>query len=90
MNPGPTMLDRFEVAGIPVVAGFEGVSWLILDLKASLDGDLRALAFSAGGGRFVEAAVLGAGSLDENLGMPVPAALVGLMGILESCMLVVR
>lgn len=26
INPGPTILDRLELAGIPVVAGFEGVS----------------------------------------------------------------
>jgi len=69
------------------VEGFDGVSWLILDLNASFDGDVKALGLSAGGGsRFVEEAVFGAGSLDENLGMPVPAPLVGLMGILESCM----
>jgi len=77
------------LAGIPVLAGLDGVSWLTLDLNASFDGDLRALGLSAGGGKVVEAADLGAGNFEENLGIPVPPPLVGLIGILESCMLMV-
>jgi len=67
----------------------DGVSRLTLALNAGFDGDLRPLGRSAGGGKVVEVAVLGAGSLDENRGIPVPAPLVGLIGILESCMFMV-
>ena len=97
-KPGATMLDcLLLLCGSPDVTGLDGVSATLLLRGSDFLGDLYDVvdAVLVGGGMFVVvtvdgiADVRGAGSLDILVGIPVPAPLTGLTGILESSMALV-